>query len=93
MDGPDTPKEIVLITPPGNPDAAVPFVDKFRDRFIPNRILVAADEKLAGNFAKTIPLAAGKKAVHGSSTVNVCENGACSLPAETPEEFILRLMP
>ena len=89
----DTPKEIVLITPPGNPDAAVPFVDKFRDRFIPNRILVAADEKLAGNNAKTIPLAAGKKAAHGSTTAYVCENGACSLPAETPEEFILRLRP
>jgi uncharacterized protein YyaL (SSP411 family) len=84
----DTPLEIILITPPGNLDAAAPFVDKFRKQFVPNRILVAADEKQAAANAKIIPLAAGKKAVHGKATAYVCEKGTCSLPAETPEEFI-----
>ena len=87
----DTPLEIILITPPGNPDAAEPFVDKFRDKFIPNRLLVAADEKQAAANSKIIPLAAGKKSAHGRTTDYVCENGTCSLPAETPEEFISRL--
>ena len=89
----DTPAEIILITPSENPDAAVSFVDKFREQFIPNRILVAADEKQAAANAKIIPLAAGKKAVHGRTTAYVCENSTCSLPAETPEEFIVRLRP
>jgi uncharacterized protein YyaL (SSP411 family) len=89
----DTPKEIILITPPGNPDAAVPFVDIFRDKFIPNRVLVAADEKQAAANAKIIPLAVGKKAARGRITAYVCENGTCSLPAETADAFILRLRP
>ncbi|MFO7912270.1 MAG: thioredoxin domain-containing protein, partial [Desulfotignum sp.] len=88
----DTPAEIILITPPENPDAAMPFLDKFREQFIPNRILVAADEKQAAANAEIIPLAAGKKAAHGRATAYVCESGTCSLPAETPEEFVSRLL-
>ena len=55
--------------------------------------VAAMDEKQAAANAKIIPLAAGKKAVHGRTTAYVCENSTCSLPAETPEEFIVRLRP
>ena len=92
----DTPKEIILITPAETPNAkkaAKAFVDKFRDRFIPNRILVVADENQADDNAKIIPLAAGKTAASGSPTAFMCENGTCSLPAGTPEEFYARLIP
>lgn len=93
----DTPKEIILIAPVKTRKAeeagkaVKPFVDKFRDRFIPNRILVVADENQAADHAKIIPLAAGKTAANGVPTAYVCENGACSLPAETPEELYARL--
>ncbi|MEZ4579673.1 MAG: hypothetical protein R2875_17185 [Desulfobacterales bacterium] len=85
----DTPKEIVLITPDSNgaETAASPFLDQFRARFIPNRILVVVDDSQTAALAGMIPLLAGKKTAGGAASAFVCENGTCMLPAKTPEDF------
>ena len=59
----DTPKEIILITSAKDAaeTAARPFLDQFRARFIPNRILVVADDSQTAALAGMVPLAAGKK--------------------------------
>ncbi len=89
----DDPKEIILITPAGKPEAGNPLLQVFRNHFLPNRILVVADEKQTAELAEIIPLAGGKKAMHGKATVYVCENGTCALPAGTPEGFAAQLAP
>ena len=85
----DTPKEIILITPDSNraETAARPFLDQFRARFIPNRILVVADDSQTAALAGMVPLAAGKKTGGNAATAFVCESGTCALPAKTPEDF------
>jgi hypothetical protein len=87
----DNPKEIILVTPTGKPNAGEPFLETFRGLFIPNRILMVAAEDQTKNHGEIIPLINGKKAINGKTTVYVCENGTCTLPAETPEEFAARL--
>jgi hypothetical protein len=85
----DTPKEIILITSAKDAaeTAARPFLDQFRRRFIPNRILVVADDNQSAAIADMIPLVAGKKTAGNATTAFVCENRTCALPAKTPEDF------
>jgi uncharacterized protein YyaL (SSP411 family) len=89
----DTPAEIILINPDSNaaPKTAKPFLDAFRERFIPNRILVVAGENQPADIAKIIPISSGKTAANGTTTAYVCQNGTCSLPAKTPEQFVGQL--
>jgi hypothetical protein len=87
----DDPKEIVIVTPTGKPNAGKLFMDTFRDRFIPNRILMKAMEDQTKDHGEIIPLISGKRAINGRTTAYVCENGTCSLPARTPEEFTVQL--
>jgi len=83
----DNPKEIIVIAPTGKPDAGDRLLETFRNLFIPNRILMVADEKQAADHAEIIPLAEGKKALNGKATAYVCENGTCKLPTSEPEVF------
>ncbi len=89
----DTPKEIILITPAGKPKTGDSLLETFRSSFIPNRILVVADEKQATDHAEIIPLAKGKKAIDGRATAYVCENSTCTLPTSDPEVFAAQLQP
>ncbi|MBC2716351.1 MAG: thioredoxin domain-containing protein [Desulfobacteraceae bacterium] len=87
----DDPKEIILILPDGKPEAGDSLLETFRNHFIPNRILVVADETQTTNLAEIIPLAGGKKAINGKATAYVCENGTCKLPTSDPKEFAVQL--
>ena len=49
------------------------------------------DEKQADLNATAILLAGGKKTINARTTAYVCENGTCSLPAESTEAFAERL--
>ncbi|ACN14663.1 conserved hypothetical protein [Desulforapulum autotrophicum HRM2] len=89
----DNPKEIIVIAPTEKPDAGDCLLETFRNLFIPNRILMVADEKQAADHAKIIPLAQGKKAINGKATAYVCENGTCKLPTSDPEVFDKQLQP
>jgi len=87
----DDPKEIILITPEGNPQAGDPLLEVFRNHFLPNRILVAADDNQTTDHEEIIPLIGGKKAINGKATAYVCENGTCKLPTSDPEVFAAQL--
>ncbi len=89
----DDPKEIILITPAGKPEAGDFLMKEFRNHFIPNRILVKTDETQAAEHAQIIPLAGGKKAINGKATAYVCENGTCALPKNDLEGFAAQLAP
>lgn len=85
-------REIIIVTPEGKRREAEPFLKKLRETWLPNRILVVAGEgeHLAAN-RKLIPALAGKKALDNKVTAYVCENGTCSLPAVTPNDFFKEL--
>ena len=83
----DSPKEIILITPAGKPEGANSLLEAFKNHFLPNRILVVADEKQVADHAEIIPLVGGKKAINGIATAYVCESGTCKLPTSDPEVF------
>ena len=87
----DNPKEIILVTPAGQTAAGEALMKTFRQRFIPNRIFVVADEAQTADHSKIIPLIGEKKALNGKATAYICKNGTCDLPAETPEKFASQL--
>jgi hypothetical protein len=83
----DTPLEIIVVTPAGEKNAAQPFLQALRSRFIPSKILAVVDEKDIGAAARLIPLVGEKSAINGKATAYVCRKGTCALPATDPDEF------
>ena len=84
----DSPKEIVIVTPEGKGDEAVPFLREFRKQFLPNRTLIVAGAgKELESHAKIVPVARGKFAIGGKTTAYVCEKGYCELPAKKAALF------
>ena len=83
----DQTKEIVIIKP--NPEAdAGPLLAKFRQVFLPNRILTVASEGPdQEKQERLIPLMKRKIAQDGKVTAYVCENRICALPTSDPEIF------
>ena len=84
----DAAKEVVIVAPKGNKEAASSLVNAFRGRFLPNRIFIVVaegDELMA--MGKLIPLLADKKALKGRATAYFCENKSCRLPTSDPLVF------
>jgi uncharacterized protein YyaL (SSP411 family) len=88
----DTPRQILIVAPPGRKDAADSLLSAFRRRFVPNRVfaLVEQGDALEKNAA-VVPLLGGKEAAGGRATAYVCENRVCGLPTSDPAEFSLLL--
>jgi uncharacterized protein YyaL (SSP411 family) len=84
----DSPKEIVIVTPPGSADQAGPFLAELRSTYLPNRILavVAAGDELDRQTG-VIPLLKNKIPVDGQATAYVCENRVCALPTGNRRVF------
>ncbi len=78
------PKEIVIVTPESLLEAAEPFLDALRQRFIPNSVLVVVEDGGDGR----IPIAAEKVSLDGKATAYVCEMGACRQPITDLQAFI-----
>ncbi len=88
----DKPREIVIVTPAGDGLGARPFLDALRPRFLPNRILVTANEaEIATGLARLVPLAEFKTARNGRTTAYVCRRGVCGAPTTDPREFAAQL--
>jgi uncharacterized protein len=83
----DVPKEIVIVTPNTRGEAG-PFLDRLAKAFVPNRVLVVANERETDGIAELVPLAAGKIARGGVPTAYVCERGTCALPTGDPAVFV-----
>jgi uncharacterized protein len=82
----DAPKEIAIVLPSADRDAAEPLMGVIRSAFVPNRALVVASEAdLAGETGKLVPWAAGKPTKGGKPTAYVCRRGACELPTSDPK--------
>jgi uncharacterized protein YyaL (SSP411 family) len=87
----DAPREVVLVWPDGT-EAPEPFLSVLRRTFLPNRALCGGAEAALGRTGRTARVAAGKVAA-GRPTAYVCERGACSLPAISPEKLAAQLAP
>ena len=81
----DTPKEILIVTPPGG--NAEPFLAEFATTYLPNRVIGVAEQGQVEALTKTIPLFEFKRAIGGETTAYVCENRVCDLPTQDPQTF------
>jgi uncharacterized protein YyaL (SSP411 family) len=78
-------KEIVLVRARGSDDA--PLLDVVRPAFLPNAVLVRAEE---GNTE--LALARDRTAIRGAPAAYVCVRGACQLPVSEPAELRKQLV-
>jgi uncharacterized protein YyaL (SSP411 family) len=78
-------KEIVLVRPPRSEDA--PLLDVIRSLFLPNAVLVRAEEG-----SNELALARGRTAIRGAPAAYVCVRGACQLPVTDPAELRKQLV-
>jgi uncharacterized protein YyaL (SSP411 family) len=88
----DTAKEVVIVAPKGNKEAASSLLNAFRGHFLPNRIfiLVAEGDEFKA-MRKLIPFLEDKKALKGRATAYFCENKSCRLPTGDSEVFAEQL--
>ncbi len=88
----DQVKEIVIVTPSGGLNEAESFLQEFRKKYLPNRILtVVSGGQDLSVYAGLVPLVQNKPARNGKTTAYICENGTCQLPAVTPADFARQL--
>lgn len=84
----EKPKQIAIVAPGGNRQAAQGLLAKLRGVFLPNRVLaiVCEGEELerAGELA---PFLKGKKADGDRAVAYLCENRSCRLPTGDAQEF------
>ncbi|MBI2026668.1 MAG: thioredoxin domain-containing protein [Deltaproteobacteria bacterium] len=88
----DQPQEIVIIAPKGKPSEVEKFLAPLRKNFLPNKILVVAED--GGNIQKNqklIPLIESKYAINSQTTAYVCKKGVCELPTNKIEVFMRQL--
>lgn len=84
----DKPKEIVIVSTDKNGKERARFIEVFRREFLPNRLLISADEgKDLEDQAGSIPLLDGRTAHKDKATAYVCVSGSCELPTTDPEVF------
>jgi uncharacterized protein len=84
----DTHKQVVIVAPRGNRQAAQGLLEQFRGVFLPNSILavVCEGEELEG-AGKIVPLLRGKQAEGDRAVAYLCENRTCRRPTSDPEEL------
>jgi len=83
----DRAKEIAIILPKGgsrSDEAVGRLLSVLRGRFVPNHVLVIAEE---GSAPALVPWVKDKPAKKGAPTAYVCERGACELPTTDPRVF------
>ena len=84
----DTPKQVVIVAPRGDREAAQRLLEQFRGTFLPNRMLALLCEGEELERASTVvPLLKGKKAGGDQAVAYFCENRTCRRPTSDPEEF------
>ena len=84
-----TPKEIAIIGDRKD-EATQALLRAVHKSFLPNRVLVGQEpgEKTA---VTDTPLLQDRGIINGSPTAYVCENYACQMPVNTPEELASQL--
>ena len=74
-------KEIVLVHP-NNKTGNKSLEDLLKQTFLPNSIIIIAQENQVSATSKIVPSVAGKVAINNKSTAYVCYIGICKLPAQ-----------
>ena len=88
----DTPKQVVIVAPRGDRQAAQELLDRFREVFLPNRMLaVVCEGEELDRASELAPVLRGKKANGNRAVAYFCENRSCRLPTSDPEEFARQL--
>jgi hypothetical protein len=84
----DSPKQIAIVAPHGNREAAQGLLAKFGGVFLPNRVLaVVCEGEELSQAGEIIPFLNGKSADGDRAVAYVCENKNCRLPTSDPDEF------
>ena len=81
-------KQVAIVAPQGNRQAAEELVQKLRRLFLPNCSLALVCEGAELNRAgELVPFLRGKKASGARAVAYLCQNKSCGLPTSDPEEF------
>lgn len=84
----DTPKQIVIIAPEGNRQAAQGLLEQFCPAFIPNRVLALSCEGMELERARAfVPLFRERTAQGDLAVAYLCEGKTCLHPTTDPAEF------
>ena len=83
----DKVKEIAIVGSP-QADETKALLRAVHDRYLPNKVVVHAAEKLAQT---DIPLLRGKGLIGGKPTAYVCEGYRCQNPVTSPEALAKQL--
>jgi uncharacterized protein len=88
----DLSKQIVIVAPRGNRQAAEGLLEKLRRVFLPNRtlVIVCEGEELE-RASELVPLLKGKKADGELAVAYLCQDRSCQMPTSDPEEFARQL--
>ena len=81
-----SPKEVVIIGPHNDP-ATEALLQAVNGAFHPNKVLVGAEAE--GDYG--LPLLESRGMIDGQPTAYVCQNYACQLPVNTPEDLATQL--
>ena len=84
----DSPRQIAVVAPRGNREAAQGLLAKLGRVFLPNRVLaiVCEGEELE-RAGRLIPFVREKRADGDQAVAYLCEDRSCRLPTCDPEEF------
>jgi uncharacterized protein YyaL (SSP411 family) len=87
-----TPKEIVIVGEADAPDTLA-LLQTVYSRYMPNKVvmLYQANQPKAEEIEAHWPLLQGRSRLEGKATAYVCENYACQLPVNSPEELARQL--
>ena len=84
----EAPKQIVIVAPRGNRQAAQGLLEQVRATFLPNRVLaVVCEGEELERASVSVPLLKGKKAEGELAVAYLCEDRTCRRPTSDPEEF------
>ncbi len=90
----DSPKQIVIVSPEGNPSKSALFLKELRNTYLPNRIIVNVQEgEQIRKLSQLIQVVEGKISSQGESVAYICEKGVCRLPSYTVKDFAEQLKP
>ncbi len=84
------PAEVFVIGPKKNSENLVRILQK---TFLPNKVLVFAEESQMKDLSVLIPWVEGRKSLNGQPTVYVCRNYHCQRPTADPKEVLELITP
>ncbi|HJV64125.1 MAG TPA: thioredoxin domain-containing protein [Geomonas sp.] len=84
----DVERQLIVVAPRNNREAARGLLNEFNRAFVPNRTLaVVCEGEELERAGALVPLLEGKKADGDRAVAYLCENRSCNLPTSDPQEF------